>query len=430
MSLKTDARNILLAGIEAVRPQNLLPRMVRRVGDTLQVAEHTVDLSRYRGVHLFGAGKAAEAMAACLEPLLGEYLRDGLIAALPGEHCPLRSRIVEASHPVPTAHSLAAARQIRQAMAALGEDELFIFLLSGGASAMLELPQPPITLEELQQTGELLLASGLDIRRINAVRKHLSQIKGGRLAEVVQAPGLVLVISDVIGDRLDTIGSAPLYADDTTYQEAIDGLRQVGVYERLPASVKAVLEQGARGEIPETPKQPKANIRHLIIGSNGVALAAARAQAESLGYHTEIRDAALTGEAAETARRQAQTFLQDAAGAHRLCHLFGGETTVTFERSGQGGRNQEFVLAAHAVLGDTPAVCVAAAGTDGIDGNSPAAGAVADAETLRTAQAKGLDPRDYLARHDSYNYFRATNDLIITGPTGTNVMDISLFLKG
>lgn len=430
MSLKTDARAILLAGIDAVRPRNLLPQAVSLSDGQLRVADYAVDLTRHRKVHLFGCGKAAEAMAECIEALLGEHLAEGLIVGLPGEHRPLKSRVVEASHPVPSQRSIDAALRIKQAMSALTEDDFFIFLLSGGASAMLEIPLPPITLDELTQTGKLLLASGLDITRINAVRKHLSQIKGGRLAEALRAPGLILVISDVIGDRLDTIGSGPLYCDDTSYREAIDWLREARVFDRLPASVRDVLEQGARGEIAETPKTLNPGITHVIIGTNRIALDAARQRAEDLGYRTEIRDTAQTGEASEVARRRARDFLQATAAQHRVCQLFGGETTVTFDRSGQGGRNQEFVLAALAELHGEDNVCVAAAGSDGIDGNSPAAGAVADAATFAMAQAQGLALDDHLARHDSYNYFKATDDLIISGPTGTNVMDISLFLKG
>lgn len=430
MDLRSDARAIIDAGIDAVRPDNLMTAVFKREDSLLSIQSETYNLASYANIQLFGCGKASLQMAGCVEKILGPWLSEGLMVALTDEADSLRSKILESSHPVPTQKSLDAAKTIKDAMERMGSEDFFIFLLSGGTSAMLELPVEGLSLEDLAQTGEVLLASGMAIAQINTVRKHLSQIKGGRLGEKVKANGVVLVISDVIGDRLDTIGSAPLYCDTTTFAEAQEALTRSGALEKLPESVRSVLLRGAQGAIAETPKQPNPKIRHCLIGSNRVALEAAREKAEVLGYRAEVVSALQQGEAKDVAQTRVREIVDDTTAELPLCRLYGGETTVTMQQGGRGGRNQEFVLAALQALGDHPGICIASAGTDGIDGNTPAAGAIADAATFHLAKEKGISIEHYLKHHDSYNFFKITDDLIVTGPTGTNVMDLALLLKG
>ena len=299
---------------------------------------------------------------------------------------------------------------------------------------MLPLPAAPITLEEKQAVTGLLLASGADIHEMNAVRKHLSSIKGGQLARLA-APATVetLLLSDVIGDDLDVIGSGPTAPDASTFATAVAVMEKYEILRRAPASVRTRLEQGARGEIDETPKAGDTifrRVRHTVIGSNRLALDAAARQARSLGYKPLILSSEIQGETRDVARMHAAVAREIALRRRPVrppaCLITGGETTVTLKGPGLGGRNQEFVLAAAIDLAGLRDVVVFSAGTDGTDGPTDAAGAVADGETWR----RNPEAREYLARNDSYRYFQSLGDLVVTGPTNTNVMDVRILLIG
>jgi hydroxypyruvate reductase len=320
----------------------------------------------------------------------------------------------------------------------LNARDLLIVLISGGASALLPAPVEPITLSDKQQTTDLLLRAGADITELNTVRKHLSALKGGNLAALAYpATTISLVLSDVIGDRLDVIGSGPTVPDSSTFSDAFAVIQKYKLTRRIPKAVRRRLEAGAAGKAPETPKPGDPlfrNVHNVVIGSNRLSLEAAAGQAKALGYRTLILSSTMQGEAREVARVHAQILREVHLSGHPLrrpaCILSGGETTVTVTGSGKGGRNQEFALAAAIDIAGLNDALVLSAGTDGTDGPTDAAGAIATGDTVKRAAALGLDARKHLCTNDAYPFFDALCDLIRTGPTGTNVMDIHLLLAG
>lgn len=423
------ARRLFAAAVAAVRPEALVRDSVRLTGDTLRIGGREVELRPGRKVWVFGSGKASAAMARAVEAVLGDRLAGGQVICshLAGRQ-PGCIEVLPGGHPLPTEQSVQSTTRLRQAMTSLGEEDFLLFLLSGGSSALLEMPPPPLTLAELRQVGALLLRNGVPIEAMNTVRKHLSQVKGGRLGAAVKAAGAVLVLSDVIGDDLATIGSGPLYCDPSTFADARKILTDHDLWQEIPENARTIIAEGCRGLRPDTPKAANPRLRHHLIGSNGHALEAARKEAEQEGLAVHIVTSRLQGEAREVAREliALATEIRESGTpfAPPVTLLFGGETTVTVAGSGRGGRNQELALAALLAIGDTAGIRLLAAGSDGIDGNSEAAGAVADASTLRRGRELGLDPLSFLANNDSNTFFSRTGSLVVTGPTGTNVMDI------
>ncbi len=429
--MRQAAREIFAAGVAAVRPENLLPPRVRLRGDLLNIDTVEYRLRPGQRVHLFGSGKAAPEMARVVRDILGDKFAGGCLVTTTGE--PVAGlEVIRGGHPVPDEGSLRGGARLLALLSGLGPDDFFIYLLSGGTSALLEVPLTPLTLADLQETSRLLLQRNVPIGEVNAVRKHLSALKGGRLGQATRARGVVLVISDVVGDNLETIGSGPLYRDSTTYDQALAILDRPGLRDRVPDRVRKVLEEGAAGLRPETPAQAGGNLRHFLLGSNRVALAAAADRAAELGFAARIMTGRLEGEAEGVANFICALGRQ--LSRHRLLPpqglvlLFGGETTVAVRGPGRGGRNQQLALAALARIGEDPAQTLLSGGTDGIDGNSTAAGAVADAAGFRAAQAQGLDIGRYLAPNDATAFFEEIGGLVVTGPTGTNVMDLIVLI--
>lgn len=422
MSLREHAIDIFQAGLNASDPAEA----VRRHIGTLE------DFRQYRKIWVTGAGKASALMGSAVEQLLGGRIEDGAIAVKDGHLAPVdRIRLLECSHPVPDERGVAAAQEILSIAKNAAEDDLVICCISGGASALLPLPAPGISLADKQETTRLLLASGASIHEINAVRKHLSSIKGGQLATAsYPARVLSLILSDVIGNDLDVIGSGITAPDASTYGSAVSVLEKYGLPDRVPPAVRARLTDP---QSPETPKQDHpafARTRNVIVGSADLALTAAAERAEALGYRTLVLSSAIEGETRDVARVHAAVAKEiDGFGrplTRPACVISGGETTVTIRGEGKGGRNQEFVLAAAIDIARLTNVCFLSAGTDGTDGPTDAAGAIADEHTLRRAP----DAAAYLSRNDSYTYFEKLDDLIKTGPTGTNVMDVRILLVG
>lgn len=428
------AREIFAAGVAAVRPELLLPDRVALSGDRLRVGACEYRLRPGQKVHLFGSGKAAAGMARALLPVLGARLAGGCIVTATDEAV-AGLEVIRGSHPIPDRESLRGGVRLWAGLSGLEPGDFFIYLLSGGSSALIELPLEPLTLDEMQETSRLLLRHNVPIREVNTVRKHLSALKGGRLGQATKGRGVVLVISDVVGDDLETIGSGPLYADSSTYGQALAILERAGLTAKVPAAVLTLLREGAAGRRPETPASPSENIRHFLIGSNRVALEGAAGKAADLGFAARIMTSQLEGEAEAAAgficalgREIARYQPPPPPGA---VLLFGGETTVTVTGGGRGGRNQQLALAALARLGADPDLTLLSGGTDGIDGNSLAAGAVAEAAGFQAAVSKGLDPGRYLAAHDATSFFEQIDGLVETGPIGTNVMDlVILIVKG
>ena len=386
-------------------------------------------------LRVIAAGKAAPHMAAALGRLAPGRVRGGLVA---GVHLPARLPPgfdgFAGGHPTPGPGSVAAGRRALEIAAGLPRDEHLVVLLSGGASALLAAPVEGVSLEDKRGTTARLLEAGADIHALNTVRKHLSRIKGGWLAATAGRPSLTLAVSDVVDDDLSVIGSGPTVADHTTYGEALAVLDRFGSRSDYPKPAVAWLERGAAGEVPETPKpgDPRlARSAARVIASRLDALGGARAAAEALGYHVAVREQAVVGEAREAARDHLDVAAVLGRGLQRpACILSAGETTVHVSGAGRGGRNQEFALALAPWLPHLgPAVVCASLGTDGIDGPTDAAGGMTDSTTVSRARALGIDgPETYLRANNSYAFLSAVGDLVMTGPTGTNVGDVQIVL--
>ncbi len=427
------ALDVMGAALAAVEPQGAVRRHVSRQGDVLRVAGREYDLRRYRRVLVVGAGKASAGMAAALEDLLGDRLTGGIVSVKDGHGVPLRRvDIREARHPLPDERGVRATQEMLTLVRGAGEDDLVLAVLSGGGSALLVAPVEGVTLADLQTLTDLLLRSGATIGELNAVRKHLSQVKGGQLARAA-APATVvaLLVSDVVGSPLDTIASGPTAADATTFAEAWAVLERHDLVQRAPMAAIRYLQQGLRGQVPETPKPGDpilARVQNVIVASNALAAEAALERARELGLHAMLLSTYIEGEAREVGRVCAGITREMALSGRPLsrpaCLVGGGETTVTVRGQGLGGRNQELALGAAPGLAGLERVLIGALATDGGDGPTDAAGALADGTTMARARERGLDPYRCLAENDSYRFFQALGDLLVSGPTLTNVNDL------
>jgi glycerate 2-kinase len=435
--LRRDALRIFKAALQAADPYEAVLRHIRVERNTMIAGKTKYQLGRFRNIYVVGAGKASAAMARALERLLARRITSGLVNVKYGHTAKLhRIRLNECGHPVPDASGVEGARKIADLVANAGADDLVMAVISGGASALLPLPAEPITLTEKQLTTQLLLDSGATIHEMNAVRKHISSIKGGQLSALASpATVIAILLSDVIGDDLDVIGSGPTAPDASTYQTAWCVVEKYGIAAKLPAPVLTRLQQGLGGEVPETPKPGAAafdRTQNLIVGSNALALNAAEGKARELGYKPLVLSSFIQGETREAAGFHVSVAQEVHASSRPVkppcCIISGGETIVTIHGKGKGGRNQEFALAAALGINGMPKTVVLSAGTDGTDGPTDAAGAIADGQTIDRARQRNLDASAFLANNDSYNFFQGLDDLVVTGPTGTNVMDIRLFL--
>jgi len=376
-------------------------------------------------------------MARALEEILGSRITGGVVIVKYGHALRLdRIEVIQAGHPIPDQAGVDGARQILKLASEAEAGDLILFVVSGGGSALLPLPVAGLSLLDKQKTTQALLASGATIQEVNAVRRHLSRLKGGRLAELAQPAGLAaLILSDVVGDDLDAIASGPTVPDTSSYADCLRMLRAYGLVDKIPQSVLELFERGARGEIAETPKPTEPffrDVHNVIIGTNESALSAAKAHAEALGYRTRVLSSTMTGESRIVASSHAALLKAVARQKNPAeppqCLISGGETTVTVRGDGLGGRNQEFALAAAIEIGATSNVVVLSGASDGSDGPTDAAGAIIDGTTVTRGQELGLDAAEFLARNDSYRFFCATGDLLVIGPTLTNVMDVQVSL--
>jgi glycerate 2-kinase len=441
-SMAKDARRIFDEAVKSASPVEAVGRHLKVKGGgkgdkVLQLGGAERKLSSIANVWVVGAGKASAPMAQAVEKLLGKRVRGGAIVTKYGHGSPLkRVDLYEAGHPVPDEAGVAGAAAIADIAGQAGKGDLVLALISGGASALMVSPADGLSLGDKQETTRLLLASGASIHEMNAVRKHLSALKGGQLARQA-APARVwaLLLSDVVGDDLDVIGSGPCAPDSSRFADALAILDRYAIRDKVPAAVVERLEAGAREEIAETPKPDDAlfrRVKNVVVGSNAQAVEAAAAMANKLGYRPLVLTTRLDGETREQAR-MLTAIAQEAQQSGRpakppLCLLAGGETVVTLRGEGKGGRNQEFALAAALALAGSKGIHVLAAGTDGTDGPTDAAGASVDGASVARAREAGFDPAKALAENDSYPLFQATGEAVMTGPTGTNVMDLYLAL--
>jgi len=433
---------IFNAALAAVDPYRAVLKFAKIKEGCLHVAGTGHELAAFERIIVIGAGKATARMALAIETLLGEQISAGLIVVKDGHTVPLTIiGQVEAAHPVPNEAGQTGTRRILEMVRAADAKTLIVCLLSCGASALLVAPVDGVTLQDKQEVTGLLLKAGATIDELNAVRKHLSAVKGGRLAQAAYPAQVVtLLLSDVIGDRMDVIASGPTAPDGSTFADALSVIEKYGLQEKMPLRIVAHLEKGAGGQVPETVKDGDlclGKTHNVIVGAIGLALDAAAERSRQLGYAAHIISAELHGEARAAARFLAQTARTALAGlraGERCCLLCGGETTVTVCGTGKGGRNQELALAFALEIEGLEGVTMLSAGTDGNDGPTDAAGALVDGQTAARARGLGVDPLRYLENNDSYMFFRqydartGGHSHFITGPTGTNVMDMQLLL--
>ena len=435
-TLRADARKIFAAGVEGADPFAAVARTVALKDARLCINDRTYELSALRNVLVAGGGKAAAPMALAVQALLGERLSGGVIVVKYRHQLSVEGiKVIEAGHPIPDEAGLEGARQVMELARGCGEKDLLFFLASGGGSALLPCPAAGLSLEDKQRTTEALLRSGAKIQEVNAVRKHISQIKGGQLARLAAPAKVVaLVLSDVVNDSLEAIASGPTVPDSSTFADCLRIIEQYGVTHRIPPVVVNFLERGGRGEIAETPKPSDRvfrNVQNIVVGGNRSALAAARGCAEALGYHAEVLADAVEGESRIVAKSHSdlvRKLARRSTAARPACLLSGGETTVALRGNGLGGRNQEFSLAAAIEIDGLDGVVILSGGTDGTDGPTDAAGGIVDGSTLDRGRAKNLEAKKFLANNDSYHFLQATGDLLVTGPTLTNVMDLQVTL--
>lgn len=440
--MRSEALKLFQASLEPVNPYEAVKRFVRMEGDLLTLGQEgqtqtELNLNEFRHVFLVGGGKATAPMARAMEDILGDRIDEGLINVKYGFIDELSyTEIVEADHPLPDRSGVEGTGKILDLLGRAGEKDLIFSLISGGGSALLPHPAGEISLEEKQAVTRNLLECGASIDEINAIRKHISASKGGQMARAAYPATTVnLMLSDVVGDRMDVIASGPFVPDMSSFMESWQIIERYGLGD-IPASVTEHLKRGMEGSIPETPKEGEEIFGHVynfIIGSNILALEAAREAAEGMGYNTLILSSMVEGETRDVARVHtaiAKEILTSGRPVYPpTCIISGGETTVSIRGSGMGGRNQEFCLAAAMDITDLPQrLVILSGGTDGNDGPTDAAGAIVDPLTVERGKEKGLDASKYLADNDSYHFFKETDDLLMTGPTNTNVMDVRLIL--
>jgi hydroxypyruvate reductase len=430
---RTQMLDILAAALAAADPVEAIRRVMVRGDHTLWIDGVAYNLNRFKRIFVIGGGKAGASMAAAVEELLADRITTGWVNVKYGYTAPTEIITVhEAGHPVPDAAGVEGTRQMRELLHDVREDDLVLCLISGGGSALLTLPVEGVSLGDMQALTDLLLRSGAPIQAINAVRKHLSRVKGGQLARLAYpATVATLILSDVVGSPLDVIASGPTVPDTTTFAHAQAVLERYGIAEEIPASIQWHLRRGVNGAIEDTPKagdEVLANVQNVIVADNGQAAQAALEHAESLGFNTLLLSTFTEGEAREVALVIAGIAKEIMANGRPVrrpaCVLLGGETTVTIRGEGRGGRNQELSLAAAIAIQGMEDVLIASLATDGSDGPTDAAGGLVDGSTVRRGGALGLSAVAALANNDSYPFLQQVGDLMITGPTNTNVNDL------
>lgn len=439
-TLRGDAAAIFQTAIEAVDPRAAVKNALQREGDLLRIGGRELDLNDYSRVVVVGGGKATAAMATAVEEILGERIAEGHVVVKYGHGAPLQHiTLTEAAHPVPDEAGLKGTLAILKLLEGCSASDLVISLISGGGSALLPQPAGGLSLEEKQKVTRVLLGCGATIHELNTIRKHLSLTKGGQLARAASPATVInLMLSDVVGDDMDVIASGPFVPDRASFADALGILDRYGIAPEVPSAVLNRFQAGVRGEVSETPKPGDAVFERVIneiVGSNIIACEAAARRAADLGYEPLILSSMMEGDTTELAGMHVALAREVLASGYPLkppaCLISGGETTVVLKGQGLGGRNQEFALqCARQIAGMEAPLVMLSGGTDGTDGPTDAAGGLVDPQTAARGAAAGLDIRAFLADNDAYHYLEATGDLLKTGPTLTNVMDVRLVIVG
>ena len=440
--MKRMAKDIFSKALSAVDPSKILKDRIRIEKDRLWIrieenSEKNFDLNTFHKIFLVGTGKASNSMAKAVEEIFGDRMTKGVVTTKYGHLLPLKkTEIIEAGHPIPDQKGYEGAKKIQGLLKKSGPKDLVIFILSGGGSALLPFPADGIELKEKQEMTQLLLDCGADIKEINTIRKHISRMKGGWLTRWAYPSTVIgFILSDVVGDQLDVIGSGPTVPDPSTFEEAWEILKKYDLLKEIAPSIQKHLILGKEGKVEETPKPGDVvfeRVYNSLIGSNILALRAAEKEATSLGLNTLILSSSIEGETREASRFHTAIAKEVISSGNPIpkpaCILSGGETTVTIKGNGLGGRNQEFALAGALEISGIEKVVLLSGGTDGTDGPTDASGAMVDHTTVHRAKSMGLDPKAHLENNDAYPFFQKLGDLLITGPTHTNVMDVRILL--
>lgn len=436
MNTREKAVAIFNAGVRSVLPSVLVPEMIRIEGDNLVIFETVLNLENFDNIYVVGAGKATALMAAEIEKILGSRITGGHIIVKYGHSCRLKHiRVTEAGHPVPDLNGFEATGKILEIASMAGEKDLVLCLISGGGSALLADHPDGASPADMMKLNDLLVNCGASISEINAVRKHLSKVKGGQLARAVYPSTLVsIILSDVPGDKLEVIASGPTAPDTTTFGQAVEVIKKYNIEASVPWTLINYLIEGKEGNHPETPDEGDmalSRTTNILLGTNRTALEAARIKALEYNFNAVIIDNRLQGDTVSVAEYLVETalrFKSDFKEVKPVCLLFGGETTLRMTGTGKGGRNQHLALICSVLLQDHQGITILSGGSDGNDGPTDAAGAVVDAFTIETAFAKKMVPEEYIAAFDSYHFFKKAGGHIFTGPTMTNVMDIIIVI--
>ncbi len=438
-----EARILILDAIQkaldAVDPKNMVRSNLSVKDHFLVVGDKKFDLEKYDSVIVVGGGKASGSMAEAVEKILGEHINKGLVVVprrTAVRYKTTHIRLHESSHPIPDHNSVDGAKKIIQMVEKSDERDLVICLISGGGSSLMALPTGDVDLASKQRITQMLLKSGATINEINTVRKHISDFKGGQIAKrAYPATVLSLLLSDVVGDPLDVIASGPTVPDTTTFSDAVYILKKYGLWDITPGSIQRILSEGIEGQIPETPKESDPcfkKVHNIVIGNNRTACMAAVDHLRKKNLNTLFFSSSVEGEARDLGTFLGAIGMETSISGNPMAAPFGavigGETTVTVKGHGKGGRNQEIALSAAHKIADLKTVVIASFSTDGIDGPTDAAGAIVDGNTLSRAKKLNMDARDYMKNNDSYTFFSKLGDNILTGPTGTNVNDISVLV--
>jgi glycerate-2-kinase len=422
MQIKDSLKNSFLNVLENIEPSKLIENKCEFSENTIIINNEEIKLPKDKNIHLFGSGKAVLSMAKTIySKLEGKIEKSVLVGAYENEQEFKNLRYIQSSHPIPTQKSVHAAETLKENLEALNEDDFFIYLLSGGNSALVELPVETISLEDFQETTDLMLKGSMPIEAMNCIRKHLSQVKGGRLSSNCKAKGIVLVLSDVISNNIEAIGSAPLYFDSTSFEDAINYLKEYKLFEEIPLKVKEYLLEGLEQKIADTPKEENKNISHYLVGSNELLLEDIKKELEKNSIEASILDKKIE-ENVDDVITYLLEFIKD---KEEGCFIFGGEALVKVTKeNAKGGRNQHLVLSFLDNYPKDKNITFLSAASDGIDGNSLSAGAIIDKNCLKNSKDLNLDIKKYLEDFNSNIFLEKIGSLINSGPSHNNMLDV------
>ncbi|MDC0932930.1 DUF4147 domain-containing protein [Arcobacteraceae bacterium] len=424
---KKNLLDVITHSLEAINPATLIEKNCSYKDDILTIQNKSIKLPKEKKVYILGSGKAVQSMANSIHTILGDKVEKMLLVGPYEKEINIKNvEYCQSTHPLPSEKSLDAALKMTEELKKLKRDDIFIYLLSGGTSALMELPSESITLDDFIYATTLMLKNSMPIEAINCVRKHLSQVKGGRLSSLTDASGYVLVLSDVLGDNLEDIGSSPFYHDKTTFQDAVNYLNKYNIFDQLPVEIRNYLIDGCNKKVEETLKNESSNVKHFIIGSNRFFLHSIQENLNRYNIVSKVYENSIIDEVSTVTKNLVEFTLKESSG----CFIFGGEATVLVKGDGQGGRNQHLVLDFLNNYPDDKEITFLSVASDGIDGNSVAAGAIIEYETLQKVEISNGELKDALKRFDSYNFFKKIDCLIETGPTHNNMLDaVIIYIK-